>query len=112
MITEKELFNKYSTGSVYISPAAMDYDDSRLRTYYWCYGSFKEIMRELMIHLLFPPTDRCFKFPKIEYDGVLRPGNVEMTEKEMGWLWVEYKLRTALNSGYRKNKVYFTVTER
>lgn len=108
MITNKELLDKYNTGRVYISPAAVEYPDGRIRTHYYCSGTAKEVLRDLMSHLLFPPTERCYKLPKVEY-GVLRPGNWEMTDKEMEWLWVEYKLRIALLEGRSNKKVNFVV---
>ena len=96
MITNKELLKKYNTGRVYISPAAMDWFDSKMRTFYYCSGTVEEVSRNLEDHLAFPPTERCYKLPKVDHYGILREGNWAMTSEEKEWLWVEYKLKEAL----------------
>lgn len=109
MTTDRELFNKYSMGVTYISPAAMDWFDTKIRTFFYCSGSVKEIMRELMLHLLFPPTERCYKLPKVDaYDGVLRPKGWDMTDEEKEWLFIEHKLKEALQK-QKKGRVQFVV---
>ena len=97
MITQAKLFDKYSTGYIHASPAAVDYFDSKIRTHYYCEAEFGELLRDYMEHLLFPPSDLCFDFPR-SIDGIIRDGGMEMDDVEKEWLMVEYKLRNAFNN--------------
>jgi len=97
MITQSKLFERYSTGHLYVSPAAIDYFDSKIRTFYHCEAEFGDLLRDYTEHLLFPPTNKCFDFPK-STDGVIRDGGMEMDDEEKEWLMIESKLRDALNS--------------
>ena len=98
MITQAKLFDKYSTGHIHVGPAAdIDYFDSEIRTHYHCEAEFGELLRDYIEHLLFPPSDLCFDFPK-STDGIIRDGGMEMDDMEKEWLMVEYKLRNAFNS--------------
>jgi hypothetical protein len=105
MITENELCKRYSTGAIYVSPAAIDYFDSKIRTFYYCEAEFGDLLRDYIEHLLFPPTDKCFNFPK-PTDGVIRGGGMTMSDEEIKWASVEYELRSALNN-FTGSKVKF-----
>lgn len=107
MITQSKLFERYSTGRLYISPAAVDYFDSKIRTFYHCEAEFGDLLRDYTEHLLFPPTNKCFAFPK-SADGVIRDGGILMDDEEKEWLMVESKLRDALNN-FAVGKVKFVV---
>jgi len=96
MITQAKLFDKYSTGGVFVSPAAVDYFDDTIRTHYYCEAEFGELLRDYMEHLLFPPTNKCFDFPR-STDSIIRDGGMSMNDEEIEWLMIEYKLRAALN---------------
>jgi len=110
VITNKELLDKYNTGRVYISPATMDWFDTKIRTFYYCLGTVKQIARDLIEHLLFPPTERCYRLPKVDYDGILRPKGWEMTDEEKEWLFIEHKLREALKR-HKNGRVQFICVE-
>ena len=107
MITGKKLFDRYSTGRVYTNGAAIDYFDSKIRTRYQCEAEFGELLRDYIEHLLFPPSDLCFDFPR-STDSVIRDGGMSMDDEEKEWLMIEYKLRNALN-GCTGAKVKFVV---
>ena len=110
MLTQKELFDKYGTNNVYVSPAAVDYFDSKIRTSYYCEAKANELVKEYANHMLFPPTYRCLDLPRAHDDGVIRDRGFSMTNGEIEWLGVEYKLRCALNNFTDCNKVVFIVT--
>lgn len=97
MITQAKLFDRYSTGHIYVSGAAIDYFDDKIRTSYYCEAEFGELLRDYIEHLLFPPSDLCFDFPK-STDGIIRDGGMSMDDEEKEWLMVEYKLRNAFNN--------------
>lgn len=97
MITQTKLFDKYSTGHIYASPVAINYLDSKIRTHYHCEAEFGELLRDYIEHLLFPPSDLCFDFPR-STDSVIRDGGMSMDDEEKEWLMIEYKLRSAFNS--------------
>lgn len=97
MITQAKLFDKYSTGHIHVSGAAVNYFDSKIRTPHHCEAEFGELLRDYTEHLLSPPTNKCFDFP-ISTDGVIRDGGMSMNDEEMEWLMIEYKLRAAFNS--------------
>jgi len=108
MITQAKLFEKYSTGHIHASPAAIDYFDSKIRTNYHCEAEFGELLRDYIGHLLFTPSDLCFDFPR-STDGIIRDGGMDMDDVEKEWLMVEYKLRNALNHFAGGAKVKFVV---
>ena len=110
MTTKKELFDKYGTNSVYISPAAIDYFDSKIRTSYYCEAKFDDLSKDYTDHILFPPTQRCSYLPRVRDDGVIREGGFSINSDEIEWLGMEYKLRYALNHYTDRNKVTFIVT--
>jgi hypothetical protein len=110
MPTQKELFDKYGTNNVYISPAAVSYADSRMRTSYYCEAKFKDLSKDYTDHILFPPTQQCSCLPRACDDGVIRAGGFSINDEEIEWLGVEYKLRRALNNFTDRNKVIFIVT--
>ena len=109
MITQRYLFDKYNTGTIYINPAAVEYEDAIIRSYYWCSGSAEDVLDDYNEHLSSISTDRCNEF-KIIDDGVLRCGDVHLVENEKEWLWVDYKLRHALRNNVTSDeKVRFIV---
>lgn len=105
---ENELYERYNTGVTYISPAAIDYFDSKFRKSCYCEAEFGDLLRDYVEHLLFPPTDKCFDFPK-STDGVIRDGGMTMNNEEIKWASVEYKMRNALNNFFGE-KVKFIAT--
>ena len=110
MTTQKELFDKYGTNSVYISPAAIDYFDSKIRTSYYCEAKFEDLLKDYTDHTLFPPTKQCSYLPRVGDDGIIRNGGFSITNDEIEWLFIEYKLRCALKHFTDSNKIEFIVT--
>jgi hypothetical protein len=110
MLTQEELFDKYGTNNVYVSPAATDYFDSKIRISYYCEAKAKELLKEYADHMLFPPTYRCLDLPRVRDDGVVRDGGLSIKNEEIEWLEMEYKLWYALNHYTDRNKVTFIVT--
>ena len=111
MATCKELHKKYSTGTKYISPAAIEYPDSNMRSSYRCKTHFGTILREYLDHLYLPPTNRCRQIP-MSHDGIIRaPNGTGLTEKEVEWASIEYILRQAINNFFGTgNFVEFVIT--
>lgn len=111
MKTNNDLIKKYSTGQVYISPGGIDYDDNRLRTHYYCEGKPDQLIGDYLDHMSRPVSQRCSKLPKFSEDGVLRPAGIDITEEEIKWLEIEYKLREAINLAKHKLRPWFVVME-
>jgi len=111
MATCRELYEKYSTGTRYISPAAIEYPDSNMRSSYRCKTHFGTILREYLDHLYWPPTNRCRQIP-VSYDSIIRaPDGADLTEKEIEWASIEYRLREAINNFFGiGNFVEFVIT--
>ncbi len=109
MATCRELYDKYSTGIRYTSPAAIHYADGEPRESFICSAHLGDILREYMDHLSMPPTDRCKQIPPA-YDGVIRTDIIDITDEELEWASVEYILREAMNRCFGSNNVEFTVT--
>ncbi len=108
MITQKELNDKYGTGVIYISPLSAHSPDGKLNPSYWCQAHLGDIIRDYVDHLNMPPTDRCRQI-SISYDGAIR-SDMDLTDEELEWAFVEYKLREAMNRCFGSNNVEFTVT--
>lgn len=109
-LSEEYLFDKYSTGQIYVSPAAVDYADSELKAHYWCAGPIESVLEDYGRHLVTTPTLRCNSLPKIKVmDGCLRDLDNTLTTEEKDWLWLEYKLRAAIVSGVKSSKISFVV---
>ena len=110
MATCKELHKKYSTGIRYISPAAIEYPDGKLRSSYICRGPFGKILREYIDHLSNTPTDRCRQIPSSD-DGAIRTGwddKLDITNEELEWAFIEDILRRSLDKFFGIDNYYTT----
>jgi hypothetical protein len=106
MATCRELYDKYSTGVRHTSPAAVEYPDGAFRSHYICRGSFGKILREYIDHLSNPPTDRCRQISSSD-DGVIR-SDMDLTDEELGWAFVEDILRRSLDKFLGIDNYYTT----
>lgn len=109
MITQKELNDKYGTGVIYASPSSAHSADGKLNPSYWCQAHLGDILRDYMDHLYWPPTGRC-RHIEPSYDGAIRTDMPNITDEELEWAHVEYKLREAINRCFGSNNVEFVVT--
>lgn len=109
MITQKELNDKYGTGVVHTEPASLHSPDGKLRPSYWCNARFGDILRDYMDHLYWSVGRARHIEPS--RDGVIRSDMPDLTDEELEWAHVEYKLREALNNGISPNEfINFVVT--
>ena len=111
MITNSYLLDKYSTGVMCIFPGCRYFADSKMRNDYHCEAAIDQIIEDYASHLMAMPIGRCidFRMP-FDGDGCLRTGGVSITEEEISWLFMEYKLRRSLCK-YDGIKVKFLATK-
>lgn len=91
------LLSKYSTGRRYISPAMINYPSGTVPTYYWCSGTYDDFLKDYKQHLNEPPNTRVLDVEQ-SVDGLFR-APFKLTQIELDWLYIEYKLRKSLESG-------------
>jgi len=62
MIISNYLIHKYSIGIIYVSPAAIDYFDSKIRRTYYCEATIDQIINDYAFHYINIPTNNCIVF--------------------------------------------------
>ena len=90
MNIRRDILEKYNTGQVYISPAAISYIDDRIRDKYLCRMPMSALIRYYILHLNDAPTDRCYDCVVPSDDVVIRIDNP--INEELEWLSMEYTL--------------------
>ena len=103
-LNREKLLEKYSIGAVYISPAAIEYSTSKIQTRYWCEANKEELLADYFFHMQCPPSDQCYT-NRFDDFGV-RP-NCELTNEEIEWVELEYKLRLAISCD--KDQIKFVI---